>query len=175
MAVAAELDEAVLIGAEDGHPAVGKGLESCGVGVPVTIFKAGGDEADVGGEGVQQIGSGGGAAAVVTDLQDVRMLQDAVGNELAFNVFFHVACEQKRSRAVLQAQNEGVVVVGGVAGRVIGCGGKNLNACAAVIEGLAAMHFTDGDAELACSEAEFVPRGVEADGAGPEFTRAKIF
>lgn len=127
-------DEALAIGAEDRSVMVGQTVEDVAVGVAVTIVEAGGDQSESGAGGIQEVLGGGSAAAVVRHLEDVGERDIVLGEHLAFDRALDVAGKQEGAFAIADAEDQGVVVVRGVDGDVIGQRGENVEFGAAESE-----------------------------------------
>src|SRR5580700_4876027 len=92
-------------------------LEHCASGMAIEISAAHGDGSVRRRNCGQEIGRGGGAAAVVTDLEGIRM-PAAACEHARFAGGFSVALKQRAGAAVAHLQNERIVVAGSGGGLI---------------------------------------------------------
>jgi len=147
--------------------------EDLGAGVPEGVVAAYGDDGFVRGEGGEEVGIGGGSAAVVADLEEGDGVE-AVGEHGALAGGFGVAFEEGGGFAVLEMEDEGVVVDGGAGVRVGGVGGEDAEGDAAEGESVSGAEVADADVEAG---GEFEEGGVRrGDGvdADPELGGVEV-
>lgn len=104
-----EFDRPVEVGSQHAHPPIGEPLQHLGVRMPKEVPPPARDDGEPRTDGVEEGGSGGAAAAVMCDFQDVR--PEVPVDELRLGLALDVPREQDSRPLDLHAQDDRRVVL----------------------------------------------------------------
>ena len=110
LAVRANGDGALQVGAVDVHPGVPQDAQGLLVGVAVLVVRAAGDDPHFRQDGIQEKVACRGTGAMVSHLQDIGSEVGAAVHKVGLCGLFHIAGQQEAGGAVVDAQHEGGIV-----------------------------------------------------------------